>query len=36
MCIRAFDARNDFPADQVMCNSGFGYAERQILFSDMK
>ena len=27
---------NDFPANQVMCYSGFGYAERQILFSDVK
>ena len=28
-----FDVGNDFPANQVMCYSGFGYAERQILFS---
>ena len=24
------------PANQVTCNSGFGFAERQILFSDVK
>ena len=35
-CIRAFDDRDDFSANQVMCNSGFGCAERQILFSDEK
>ena len=32
----AFDAGNDFPANQVTCFSGFGLAERQILFSDVK
>ena len=31
-----FDVGNDFPANQVMCYSGFGFAERQILFSDVK
>ena len=35
-CIRAFDVRNDFPAYQVTCYSGFGLSERQILFSDVK
>ena len=36
MCISVFDVGNDFPANQVMCYSGFGFAERQILFSDVK
>ena len=31
-----FDVGNDFSANQVMCYSGFGFAERQILFSDVK
>ena len=35
-CIRAFDVRNDFLTNQVTCNSCFGCAERQILFSDDK
>ena len=31
-----FDVGNDFPTNQVTCYSGFGFAERQILFSDVK
>ena len=36
MCIRVFDVGNDFSANQIMCYSGLGFAERQILFSDVK
>ena len=35
-CIRAFDVGYDFPASQGTCYSGFGTAEHQILFSDVK
>ena len=31
-----FDVGNDFPANPVTCYRGFGFAERQILFSDVK
>ena len=35
-CVRAYDVGNDFSAYQVSCYNGFGFAERQILFSDGK
>ena len=31
-----FDVGNGFSANQVTCYSGFGFAESQILFSDVK
>ena len=31
-----FDVGSDFPANQVTCYSGLGFAERQILFSEVK
>ena len=31
-----FDVGNEFSANQVMCYGGFGFAERQMLFSDVK
>ena len=36
MCIRTFDAGNDFPANQVTRYSVFSFAECQTLFPDVK